>query len=325
MHVKSYRFMQALAMSIIVAVLPFALPSITQANEVVIFAIATLGSMLLLGYTGLLSLGQGIFFGVGAYVSGWLGVNLGIGLPVMLIAGLVAGAIVAAVVGFFAIRQKGVYFVMLTLAFAQLFYFLAYSFRDLTGGDNGMPNIPRPPISLFHSITINTTSPSTFYLLCAGLFIVTFVFVGRVVDSPLGATLVAIRENPVRAKAIGNDTALLKLVAFIFSGALTGLAGALYAPFLGLVSLNTINEQMSQSILVMTILSCGGPLAGVLIGPLVFVTLSSWLSSFWPRWPMLIGLLLIMISLSSPDGLMSALSGLFKRKPKQKEVARGDV
>lgn len=270
-------------------------------------AIAVLGCQLLLGYTGLMSFGQGIFFGIGAYASGWVGTKLGFGMPAMLATGALLGAAAALLTGFFAIRQRGVYFVMLTLAFAQLFYFLAYSFRGVTGGDNGMTDIPRPPMSLLGLYTVNLDSPQAFYVFCAVLLFAAYFFLRRVTSSPFGTTLVAIRENETRAKAIGYNLSVFKLLAFAFSGLLTGLAGALYAPFLGIATLTNIDVAMGQSILIMTIIGSGGSLFGSLLGALFYVVLSSWLSSIWPRWPMLIGFMLIAISLYSPSGLWGQL------------------
>lgn len=303
MESRLMRIANRTAAPLLLLLLPFILPSYSQANEVLIFAIAVLGCNLLLGYTGLLSFGQGIFFGMGAYAAGYAGTHWGAGLFSMLLIGALVGTAAAVLVGFFSIRQRGVYFVMLTLAFAQLFYFLAYSFRDITGGDNGMTDIPRPPLSLFGVVDISLSQSSSFYVFSAVLFLLAFFALQRIIGSPFGSTLVAIRENEIRAAAVGYNVRGFKLAAFAFSGLLTGLAGALYAPFLGIATLTTIDVTMSQTILIMTLIGGGGSLAGSLVGALFYVVLSSWLSTIWPRWPMLIGFLLVFISMSTPGGL----------------------
>jgi len=325
MRDTALRAADLLAAPILLAVLPFVLPSYDQATEVIVFAIAVLGCNLLLGYTGLLSFGQGIFFGVGAYAAGYAGSQLGLGLPAMLAAGALLGMAAALFVGAFAIRQRGVYFVMLTLAFAQLFYFLAYTYRDVTGGDNGMTDVPRPPIALPGGAALDLGSAPAFYVFCAALFLLAFFGLRRVIDSPFGSTLVAIRENETRAAAVGYSVRGFKLAAFAFSGLLTGLAGALHAPFLGIATLTTIDVTMSQAILIMTLIGGGGTLAGSLAGALFYVVLSSWLSAFWPRWPMLIGFLLVAISLCAPGGLWGWLQNalLSRRQPGEVRDAAG--
>lgn len=318
----TYSFKRAadlLAAPVALVLLPLVLPSYLQANEVVIYAIAVLGSALLFGYTGLMSFGQGAFYGMGAYSCGWVGTTLGFGLPAMLLTGAAMGTVSALLVGYFAIRQRGVYFVMLTLAFAQLFYFLAYSFRNLTGGDNGMTDIPRPSISIWGLGKLALGHASDFYIFCAVIFLLSYFAIRRVVQSPFGTTLIAIRENEVRARAIGNQVVLFKLSAFAFSGFLTGLAGALHASFLGITSLTSIDLTMSQTILAMTIIG-GGMLAGSLIGPLFYIVLSAWMSTIWPRWPMLIGFMLIAIGLYCPNGLWSAVQEAIRALKRLREA-----
>lgn len=290
---------------LLLVAMPFVLPSRALANEVVIYGIAVLGCSLLLGYVGLLSFGQGIFFGSSAYAAGWAGATIHAGLFGMLAVGAIVGTVLALAVGVFSIRRRGAYFVMLTLAFAQLFYFLAYTFRDFTGGDNGMTDIPRPPLGGF-GLTLSMTRGPSFYVFCAAIFLLAFAGLRRVTGSPFGTALVAIRENETRAAALGYRVKGFKLGAFAFSGLLTGLAGALYAQFLGIATLTNIDIDMSQTLLVMTLIG-GATLPGSLLGALFYLALSSWLSDFWPRWPMLIGVLLVIIALTPPGTLRRML------------------
>jgi len=290
----------------VVLILPLTLSSGTLATEVLVYALAVLGCNLLLGYTGLLSFGQGIFFGMGSYTLGILMTRAGLGLPLAVLLALVAGALTAAVVGWFAIRQRGTYFVMLTLAFAQMFYFLAYSLPDWTGGDNGLLNIPRPPLSLF-GMALPLDSPWRFYTLVAVCFLVVFWLLQRVTASVFGRTLLAIRENETRASAVGYDTRRFKLAAFALSGAVTGLAGAFHALMTGIAPLSNIEYHTSEMILVMTVIGGTGNLFASVLGAAFYVLMSDWLSTLWPRWLLLLGLLLIGVSLFMHKGLWGLL------------------
>ncbi|MFC4274091.1 branched-chain amino acid ABC transporter permease [Achromobacter aloeverae] len=291
----------------VVLVLPLALDSGTLATEVLVYALAVLGCNLLLGYTGLLSFGQGIFFGVGSYALGILMTRAGLGLPLSVLLALLAGALTAAAVGWFAIRQRGTYFVMLTLAFAQMFYFLAYSLPDWTGGDNGLLNIPRPPLALFGVTLWSLDSPWRFYALVAACFLVVFWLLQRVTASVFGRTLLAIRENETRARAVGYDTRRFKLAAFALSGAVTGLAGAFHALMTGIAPLSNIEYHTSEMILVMTVIGGTGNLFASVLGAAFYVLMSDWLSTLWPRWLLLLGLLLIGVSLFMHKGLWGLL------------------
>ena len=213
------------ALAVLVALLlPFFTPSGTLATEVLIFAIAAAGCNLLLGYTGLLSFGQGIFFGLGSYTLGLVLINTTLPLLPTLVLAMVAGCVVAIIIGALSIRRQGVYFVMLTLAFAQLFYFLAYTFSDITGGDNGLTGVPRRGIG---PLTLN--SSWSYYAFVAIIFLVSFAALQRIATSTFGRTLLAIRDNGERAQAIGFPIRIFKVAAFAVSGAVTGLAGALHA------------------------------------------------------------------------------------------------
>lgn len=164
----------------VVCALPVALSSGSLATEVLVFALAALGCNLLLGYTGLLSFGQGIFFGLGSYAAGLVLTHGVASVTAALVAATVLGAVAAALVGWFSIRQRGTYFVMLTLAFGQLFYFLAYTTPNVTGGDNGLLDIPRPALSLFGHPLVSLDSPWRYYGFVAVLFVAVFWLLLRV-------------------------------------------------------------------------------------------------------------------------------------------------
>jgi len=290
-------------------VMPLALPSVSLASEVLIFAIAALGCNLLLGQTGLLSFGQAIFFGAGSYAASIALVNGKVGLVGALCLGTIGGGVLAAIVGALAIRRKGIYFVMLTLAFTHMAYFVAYTASDWTGGENGLLNVPRPDLTVFGATVLSVKSGTMFYALVAVLFIVVFVALRRVIDSPFGSTLAAIRENEERLGALGYNTRWFKILAFTLSGMVTGLSGALYALFLGFVPLGNIEAAMSETILLMTIIGGTESLLGGLLGAAFLVIVGDALSAVWPRWMMGLGALLIALVLFMRGGLWGALQG----------------
>lgn len=301
-----------------VLILPLTVGSGTLATEVLIFALAALGCNLLLGYTGLMSFGQGIFLGIGSYAGGLSLLHWHLPLLPALFCAMLAGALAALLVGWFSIRQRGSYFVMLTLAFAQMFYFLAYTMKDITGGDNGLLNIPRPDLSLFGHQLMATGSPWQYYAFVALLFVFTFWLLQRVVDSVFGRTLLAIRDNETRAAAVGYDVARFKLAAFVISGAVTGLAGGLHAMMTGIAPLSNIEYHASESILIMTVIGGTGNLFASVLGAAFYVLAGNWLSSLWPRWLMLLGFLLIGVSLYMHKGLYGLAQSLLQRlKPRR--------
>jgi len=296
-----YRFL--LLALLVVCILPLTLRSGSLATEVLVFALAALGCNLLLGHTGLLSFGQGIFFGLGSYSAGLVLTKAALPVPVALLAAVVIGGAAAALVGWFSIRQRGTYFVMLTLAFGQLFYFLAYTTPSLTGGDNGLLDIPRPALGLFGKELVALTSPWQYYGFVAVLFLVVFWLMMRVSHSVFGRTLLAIRDNEARAAAVGYDVKRFKLMAFVISGAVTGLAGALHALMTGIAPLSNIDYHTSEMILVMTVIGGTGNLFASVLGAAFYVLFADWLSTLWPRWLLLLGIVLMAVSLYMQRGL----------------------
>ena len=311
---KNFHWLLALA---VVLVMPLTLQSGSLASEVLIFGLAAMGCNLLLGYTGLLSFGQGIFFGLGSYTIALTLTRWPLPMPLALAAAVAMGALGAAFVGWIAIRQRGTYFVMLTLAFAQMFYFLAYSFPGLTGGDNGLLDIPRPSIAVAGLTLWPLASPWQYYGFVATVFLVAFWLLQRVSGSIFGRTLLAVRDNEERAGAIGYNLRLLKLQAFVISGAVTGLAGALHAMMTGIAPLSNAEYHTSEMILVMTVIGGTGNLFASLLGSAFYVLLGDWLSTLWPRWLLLLGVVLMVVSLGMQRGLWGlgeSLWGLVRRK-----------
>lgn len=297
---KTTQLLLALA---VVLLMPMLMQSGSLASEVLIFGLAAMACNLLLGYTGLLSFGQGIFFGLGSYTIALTLTRWPLPMPLALTLAMVVGGLGAALVGWIAIRQRGTYFVMLTLAFAQMFYFLAYTATDLTGGDNGLLDIPRPSFTAFGTTLWPLTSPWQFYGFVAVIFVLTFWLLLKVSRSSFGRTLLAVRDNEERAAAIGYNIKLLKLQAFVISGVVTGLAGALHAMMTGIAPLSNAEYHTSEMILIMTVIGGTGNLFASVLGSAFYLLLGDWLSTLWPRWLLLLGLALMAVSLWMQKGL----------------------
>jgi branched-chain amino acid transport system permease protein len=273
------------------------------AAEIWIFAIFGLGCNLLLGYTGLLSFGQSTFFGSAAYVAGWLLKQHGVDVFVALAAGTGVGALSALAVGYLCVQRSGIYFIMLTFALNQLFYFVAYQWTSVTGGEDGMPGIPRPAM-----LGIDFANPMAYYAFVSVLFLASLWIMRRVVEAPFGKILQAIRENETRAEAVGYDVARYKLLAFVVAGAFSGLAGVLYAMLFGIVPLEAIGFVFSGNVVFATLIGGSGSLYGPVIGSVVFIWLSESVSTVWARWPLLLGVAFVIVVLFFRGGVVEAWS-----------------
>jgi branched-chain amino acid transport system permease protein len=296
--------MKTLALLAAVLVLPLVVrPAI--ATEIWIFAIFGLGANLLMGYTGLLSFGQSTFFGSAAYVGGYLLKHYGLDVFAALGAGIGVGAVSALLVGYLCVQRSGIYFIMLTFALNQLFYFIAYQWTSVTGGEDGMPGIGRPAL-----FGIDFGDPLNYYIFVSVLFLVSLWGMKRVVESPLGKILQAIRENELRAEAVGYNVPRFKLLAFVIAGAFSGLAGVLYAMLFGIVPLEAISFVFSGNVVFATLIGGSGSLYGPIIGSFVFIWLSESVSTLWARWPLLLGVAFVIVVLFFRGGVVEAWSRL---------------
>ena len=291
-----------LAVLAAIVLLPFVVRH-AIASEIWIFAIFGLGLNLLLGYTGLLSFGQATFFGSAAYVGGYLLKHYGINVVLVLVIGIAVGAISAAAVGYLCVQRSDLYFIMLTFALNQMFYFTAYQWTSVTGGEDGMPGVPRPPL-----FGLALDRPLAYYVFVAALFLLSLAVMKRIVDSPLGKILQAIRENVLRAEAVGYNARRFKLLAFVISGAFSGLAGVLYAMLFGIVPLESIGFVFSGNVVFATLIGGSGSLYGPVIGAFVFIWLSESVSVIWQRWPLLLGVAFVVVVLFFRGGVVEAWS-----------------
>ncbi|MEU8802735.1 branched-chain amino acid ABC transporter permease [Spirillospora sp. NPDC048819] len=228
---------------------------------------------LLLGFTGLLSFGHAAFWGGSAYCTGLIALHTGMPFPVAIMGGAAFAALLALPIGFLSVRLTGIYFAMVTLAFAQMIYFLANQWRDVTGGENGLQGIPRELFGL------DLSEP--FYFYYAGLpFVLAGLFAAwRIVRSPFGRVLVSIRDNPARARALGYPVDRYKLLAFVLSAGLSGTAGGVFAIGHGFASLDGVYWTTSGQVVMMVILGGIGTLWGGTIGAALVVLLQDYLAT----------------------------------------------
>jgi branched-chain amino acid transport system permease protein len=270
------------------------------------FAILVMSVDILLGYTGLASLGQAAYLAVGAYAAAILATRYHIGLGwdfwLVCLFGILLSAALAAVFGLLAIRASGVYFLMITLALGQCVWGLAYRWNSLTGGDNGINMRGRPKFG------IELANDLTFFYVVLGLFIASFFALHLLVSSPFGKSLVGIRERELRMRILGYNTWLHKYIAFVIAGGFGGLAGVLWAHLNGIVSPVDVLLPASVDALLMVVLGGPGTLVGGLIGATVVVFLREYLATMVQWWQYVLGAVYVLTILYLPGGIM----GLFK-------------
>jgi branched-chain amino acid transport system permease protein len=294
-------------LALVAVAAPFAGPFvILLLAQVLVLGIMAMSVDLLLGYTGLPSLGQAAYLGVGAYLTAILATKFGIGLGwdfwLVVALGMAAGAATAAFFGLFAIRASGVYFLMITLALGMCVWGLAYRWNSLTGGDNGINMRGRPIFG------IQLADDLTFFYVVLGFFLAAFFALQLLVNSPFGKSLVGIRERELRMRILGYNTWLHKYIAFVIAGAFGGLAGVLWAHLNGIVSPVDVLLPASVDALLMVVLGGPGTLVGGLIGASVVVFLREYLATLVPWWQYVLGTVYVLTILYLPGGIM----GLFK-------------
>lgn len=276
------------------------------------FAIFAMAFNLLLGFTGLLSFGHAAFFGAAAYVTGWLVRSAGCAPEWGLLGGTLAAAALGLLVGLIAIRRQGIYFAMVTLAMAQMVYFVCLQ-APFTGGEDGLQGVPRGQwLGL-----ISLGDDRVMYYLVLAIFAAVFAFVLRVVHSPYGQVLKAIRENEARALSLGYDIDRYKLLAFVLSAALAGLGGALKTLVLGFATLSDVHWSLSGEVVLMTLLGGMGTFAGPVIGAFTVIGLQNFLSDRVGSWiTVIIGLIFVGCVLAFRRGLVGELlAWLHRRRP----------
>jgi branched-chain amino acid transport system permease protein len=303
-----------LAAAIAVLALLLLLPHLVKpyyvelATRMLIFALFAMSLDLLLGYTGLASLGHAAYFGMAAYTVALLILRWGVPSALAFPAGLVAGTALGAVFGPLALRARGSYFLMITFALAQVVWSVAFGWRSLTSGDDGMPGVPRPN---FGWSLESTVAFYHFVLVMVGL--AALLLVG-IVKSPFGRVLRGIRESETRMQALGYDVWRFKYAAFVLSATFAGLAGALYAYFNRFVGPEYLYVVQSAEALIMVILGGAGTLIGPAIGAALIVFLEDFVSSMTEHWVLVLGVIYVVVTLFAPRGVIGLANDFLQRR-----------
>lgn len=304
------------AISIVAVLILLALPFLLTPYylglvvKIMIFALFAMSFDLLIGYTGMASLGHAAYFGIAAYATGLLALRLGWNVWLALPASLLIAAITAALFGLLALRTRGSYFLMITLALSQVLWGIAFGWRSLTGGEDGLPDVPRPDLGLPWSLA-DDASFYFFVLIIAGIGTLLLI---RIVSSPFGHALRGIRESESRMLALGYNIWRYKFVAFVVAGTFAGLAGCLYAYLNRYVSPGYVHVVMSAEVLLMVVLGGAGTLFGPAIGAALFVWLENMISGYTERWLMLLGVVYVLVGMYAPNGLTGLVRDFLKRR-----------
>jgi branched-chain amino acid transport system permease protein len=285
---------------------------ILLATRALAFSILVMSLDILLGFTGLASLGQAAYLGVGAYLTAILATKYQFGLGydfwIVVLLGLLIGAALAAVFGLLAIRASGVYFLMITLALGQCVWGLAYRWNSLTGGDNGINLRDRPKFG------IDLSNEVTFFYVVFGFFAVSLLLMYVLVRSPFGRSLLGIRERELRMQILGYNTWLHKYLAFIIAGAFGGLSGVLWAHTAGIVSPENVVLTTSVDAILMAVLGGAGTLVGGVIGAVIVFGLREYLSTLVPWWQYVLGAVYVLTIFYLPTGLMGIPERIRQRR-----------
>lgn len=319
-----YRGLFFAAVAAFLVVLPFLTPTHSLATEMLIFAIFALGFDIVFGYTGLLSFGHAIFFGVGAYATGLMLVRVVPSLFVALVVGTALSLLISYVVAYLSIRMRGIYFVMITLAFCQMFYFIGFKWTSLTGGDNGLHGVPRTSFG-----PVDLDSGVTLYFFILIIFALCLLLAYRIVHSPFGRVLKALKDNEDRARSIGYNTATFKTVSFMISAFFASLAGGLYAFHSNFVPVETLSIHTSGDVVIMALLGGIGTLYGPVMGAMLIVYLKNILSNWLGNWHLILGGIFIVSVLTLRQGIFPVIFGKLgeklwaeKQSPEGEERAR---
>jgi branched-chain amino acid transport system permease protein len=306
---------------LIVTVLALLVPALGSrfytfvATDVLIFALFAVSLNLLIGYSGLVSFGHAAYFGAGAYTTGILMKKLAVPFALAWPAAGVMAAALALVAGFFCVRLTKIYFAMLTLAFAQIVWAICFKWNDVTGGEQGMPEIPYPDLAWMARLpgVGDLRVSDHFYLLTVVLVAGCFFVLRRVVGSPFGRMLTTIRENPERAEFIGVNVRRYELIVFVLAGVFAGLAGGLFGIFNRGVFPDFAYWTKSSEVLIMTILGGSGHFWGPAVGALVLLVLNQQITSYTEYWPFILGSILIVLLFGFPGGIVGALANVLAR------------
>jgi len=299
---------------LLLVAMPYWLPKVggyvDLGSQVVVLGLAAMALNFLLGYTGVLSFGHAAYFGLGAYGAAMTIRYLVPSTGLSLVVGTLVGTIAAAIIGPMIVRLRGVYFAMLTIAFGQVFYFIAFRWSSATGGDDGLTGWTRLPLNLgFTTIDIQN-NPDAFFYLALVMFALAVGVMAWLLRSPFGRTLLAIRENERRARFLGIPVDRHIWISWVISCCFVSLAGALYALLDNFVDPRALYWTQSGDFVIMAVLGGMRSFWGPLIGAAIYVVLRDYLSSLTENWMSFIGLFFILVVLFFPRGVL----GMIRRK-----------
>ena len=292
------------------------------ATEIAILALFAVSLSLLLGYAGLISFGHAAYFGIGAYTCAVLMKTHGVPFPLAFAAAGGMAAAFAAVFGFFCVRSTRIYFAMLTLAFAQIVWAICFKWNSVTGGEQGLSNVPYPDLGWMSSLPLfgSLRAADHYFLLVMALVGLCFFVLRRIVASPFGRMLTAIRENPERAEFVGLNVRRYQLLAFAVAGAFAGFAGALFGIFNRGVFPDFAYWSKSAEVLIMVILGGMGSFWGPAIGATVLTLLNHEISAITQYWPLVLGTVLIVLLFAFPGGITGALGSALARRRARRDA-----
>jgi branched-chain amino acid transport system permease protein len=296
------------AIFIAIAILPFVLKNrfyLSLINEMMIFGLLAMSLDVLLGYTGLLSFMHNAYLGIGAYIVGLFLIHVSpTSLWLACLVGVIATSLIALPVGWVQVRTGGLAFALLTLAFGMMFFTIVWKWYSLTGGDDGLMGVPSPEVHLFGWHLGNTGDPAVMYLLT--LFVVSscYVLTRRIINSPFGAVLEAIRENEERASFVGINVRKYKLYGWMLACILAGISGALFILYKGYIGPTTMSAFAGAGILMMVLLGGMGTLWGPLVGSAIFIYIQDYISTMTEHWEIYLGLVVIFLVLFMPKGFV---------------------
>ncbi len=284
-------------------------------TQIAIDALFVVSLNLLLGTTGLVSFGHAAYFGIGAYACGILMKTYGVPFVIAFPAAALIAAFFALIFGFFCVRLSALYFAMLTLAFAQIVWAICFKWNAVTGGDEGLPNIPYPKLDWISSLPGlgDLSIADEFYLLTILMVALSFAILRQVIRSPFGRMLTTIRDNPERAAFIGLNVRAYELAAFVVAGGFAGLAGALYGIFNRGAFADYVFWSKSAEVLIMTILGGINYFWGPPVGAFALVWLNQEITSYTQYWPFVLGVVLLVLLFGFPGGIVGGLVAGYER------------
>jgi branched-chain amino acid transport system permease protein len=292
------------------------------ATQIAIYALFALSLNLLLGTTGLVSFGHVAYFGIGAYVCGILMKTLGVPFVIAFPAAGLGSGLFALVFGYFCVRLTKIYFAMLTLAFSQIVWAICFKWNDVTGGDQGLPDVPFPNLSWLSALPGfgHFRIGEQFYFLVLVLVMLCAAALRRLVDSPFGRVLTTIRENPERAAFIGVNVRAYELAAFTVAGIFAGFAGALFGIFNRGVFADYVFWSKSADVMIMAILGGMQHFWGPAVGAAVVTLLNQQITSYTEYWPFFLGTILVVLLFGFPGGIMGALDAALGRLRRRRDA-----